>query len=240
MTFVIGKKNFFIHTSFEIEGIPSFFDDKERNMRKLSLYLVCWVLGMLPMLSQAQSPIRSFPYDEDFSANFDPDAQSFLPQWWWNKAGEGQLFQFNWQGRSDLFSLAMLPDGKYPVYAQVSLNLEGKKNMYVGFWVATLKNGGKKDMQRTLLSVSISTNGGKSFGFEIPVGPTGGFENQTTTFQYFQYPFPPAAEGQKDVVLRFEVWSNGNQQQPAILLLDDVHIAQAPGDVAPPFIVDLD
>ena len=209
-------------------------------MRKLPIYLVCWVLGMLPLLSHAQEPIRSFPYNEDFSANFDSEAQVFLPHWWWNKAGDGQIFQFNWQGRSDLFSLAMLPDGKYPVVVQVPLNLEGRKNMYVGFWVATLKNGGNKDVQRTMLSVSISTNGGKTFGFEIPVGPADGFENQTTTFQYFQYPFPPATGGLRDVVLRFEAWANGNQQQPTILLLDDIRIAQAPGDVAPPFIVNLD
>ena len=209
-------------------------------MRKLPIYLACWVLGMLPLHSQTQVPISSFPYNEDFSANFDPEAQVFLPSWWWNKTDNGQLFQFNWQGRSDLFSLAMLPDGKKPVIAQVSLNLEGRKNMYLGFWAATLKNGGSKDVQRSYLSVSISTNGGKDFGFLIPVGPANGFANQTTTFQYFQYPFPLVTDGQKNVVLRFSVWSDGSQEQPAILLLDDIRIAQAPTDVVPPFIVTLE
>ena len=209
-------------------------------MRKLPIYLACWVLGMLPMLSQAQESIRSFPYEEDFSANFISGSHAFLPNWWWNTSGEGQLFQFNWQGHSDLFSLAMLPDGRKPVVAQVSLDLQGRKNTYLGFWAATLKNGGAKDQQRRYLSVSISTNGGRDFGFEVPVGPASGFANQTTTFQYFQYPFPAVTNGHRNVVLRFSVWADEGQQQPAILLLDDVRIAQAPSDVAPPFIVTLD
>lgn len=198
------------------------------------------VLGVFPMLAPAQTPVRAFPYDQGFSANFNSEASAFLPNWWWNKEGDGQLFQFNWQGRSDLSSLAMLPDGKPPVNALVFLDLRGKKNTYLGFWVATLKNGGAKDVQRSYLSVSLSTNGGKDFGFEVPVGPAGGFENQNATFQYFQYPFPAVTDGKPSVVLRFAAWSDEGQQQPAILLLDDIHIAQAPADVSPPFIVSLE
>ncbi len=134
----------------------------------------------------------------------------------------------------------MLPEGKSPVVAQLHLNLEGRKNMFLGFWVASLKNGGARDVATSYLSVSISANGGKDFGFVVPVGPSYGFPNETTTFQYFQYPFPPITDGNDQVVVRFSVWSDGSLQQPAILLLDDIHIAQAPGDVAPPFIVSLD
>jgi hypothetical protein len=133
----------------------------------------------------------------------------------------------------------MLPDGKPPVNAQVALNLKGKKNTYLGFWVATLKNGGPRDLQRSYLSVLVSTSGGKDFGFEVPIGPAGGFANENTTFQYFQYPFPYMTDGNATVVLRFSVWSDGGPQQPAIILLDDIHIAQAPTDVTPPFIVSL-
>ena len=209
-------------------------------MRKLPFYLALWVLGVIPVFSPAQQPVRSFPYDQGFSANFNSEASLFLPNWWWNRGGNGQLFQFSWKGRSDMSSLAMLPDGTPPVIAQVNLDLRGKKNTYLGFWVATFKNGGDKDLQRAFLSVSISTNGGENFGFEVPIGPSAGFENQNTTFQYFQYPFPPVTDGNAFTVLRFSVWSDGGTQQPAIILLDDIHIAQAPTDVAPPFIVSLD
>ena len=202
--------------------------------------MVLWVLGALPLLVQAQEPVRSFPYDQAFSANFNSETPAFLKNWWWNKGGNGQLFQFNWQGRSDMFSLALLPDGKPPVSAVVFLDLRGKKNTYLGFWVATLKNGGDKDLQPSYLSVSISTNGGKDFGFEVPIGPAGGFANQNTTFQYIQCPFPAVTDGNATSVLRFSVWSDGGTQQPAILLLDDIHIAQAPADVTPPFIVSLE
>jgi hypothetical protein len=208
-------------------------------MRKLPLLMACWVLVALPALIQAQKPLSSFPYDEGFSAQFNSDAEAFLPNWQWNKGVSGQLFQFNWQGRSDMISLAMLPEGKTPVTAQVYLNLEGRKNTFMGFWVATLKNGGARDLQRSYMSVSISTNGGKDFGFYTPVGPADGFENQSTTFQYFQLPFPPVTDGRDKVVVRFSVWSDEGSQQSAIILLDDVHIAQAPTNATPPFIVSL-
>lgn len=210
-------------------------------MRKLTICLAIGVLGvMATMRSQAQKPISSFPYTEDFSAHFNQNAHEFLPGWWWNQGENGQLFQFNWQGRSDMVSLAILPEGSSPVMAQVRLNLEGKKNTFLGFWVASLKNGGPKDQGTSYLSVCVSTNGGKDFGFLVPVGPSNGFRNETTTFQYFQYPFPPITDGHDQVVVRFSVWSDGSLQQPAILLLDDIHIAQAPTDVTPPFIVTLD
>jgi hypothetical protein len=212
---------------------------KKRKMRKLPFLMACWVLAALPALVSAQSPISSFPYDEGFSAQFNPDAEVFLPNWRWNRGASGQLFQFNWQGRSDMFSLAMLPDGKAPVYADVYLNLSGKSNTFMGFWVASLKNGGARDLQRSYMSVSISTNGGKSFGFETPIGPAKGFENQTTTYQYFQYPFPPVTDNRDKVVVRFSVWSEEGPQQPAIMLLDDIHFAQAPKSATPPFIVSL-
>jgi len=201
--------------------------------------MACWVLAALPALISAQKPVSSFPYDEGFSAQFNPDAEVFLPNWRWNRGASGQLFQFNWQGRSDMFSLAMLPDGKAPVYADVYLNLSGKSNTFMGFWVASLKNGGARDLQRSYMSVSISTNDGKSFGFETPIGPANGFENQTTTYQYFQYPFPPVTDNRDKVVVRFSVWSEGGPQQPAIILLDDIQIAQAPKSATPPFIVSL-
>lgn len=194
----------------------------------------------MPFVSWSQQPIRSFPYDEDFSERFAGNAPVFLPGWRCNYGENGQLFQYNWQGRSDLYSLALLPEERLPITAQVHLNLEGKKNMFMGFWVATLKNGGARDVATSYLSVSVSANGGKDFGFVVPVGPSFGFPNETTTFQYFQYPLPPVTDGNANVVIRFSVWTDGSLQQPAILLLDDIRIAQAPGDVAPPFIVSLD
>jgi hypothetical protein len=209
-------------------------------MRKLLLAIAIGVLGAVPLASQSQEPIRSFPYDEDFSERFVQNAPAFLPGWWCNSGEKGQLFQYNWQGRSDLYSLALLPEGRSPITAQVHVNLKGRKNMFVGFWVATLKNGGARDVATSYLSVSVSANGGKDFGFVVPVGPSFGFPNETTTFQYFQYPLPAITDGNDNVVVRFSVWTEGSLQQPAILLLDDIRIAQAPGDVAPPFIVSLD
>ena len=193
------------------------------------------------MVFQAQQPVCSFPYEEGFSANFAVDTREFLPGWEWNDAEkDGQLFQFNWKGRTDMSSLALLPEGKAPVRAQLHLDLRGKKNTFMGFWVATLKNGGPKDHGKVFLSVSISPDGGSSFGFEVPIGPSEGFRNETTTFQYFQCPFPPVTNGREDLVIRFSVWSEGGTEQAAILLFDDVYIAQAPGDAAPPFIVSLE
>ncbi len=202
--------------------------------------MACGLLAILPVLSHTQESIRTFPYSQDFGANFNEKGSVFLQNWWWNKGGNGQIFQFNWQGRSDLFSLALLPDGTPPITAQLYLDLRGRKNTYLGFWAATLKNGGDKDLKKSYLAVSVSTNGGKDFGFEIPIGPAGGFPNQNNTFQYFQYPLPQVADGNATTVLRFSVWSEEGAQQPAIILLDDVRVAQAPSDVAPPFIVSLD
>ncbi|MCU0358222.1 MAG: lamin tail domain-containing protein, partial [Cyclobacteriaceae bacterium] len=109
--------------------------------------------------------------------------------------------------------------------------------MYTEFWVASRKNGLPEDQKRVKLNVGVSLDGGKTFPFVKGIGPHEGFPNANTAFEKFMFVFPPAANGQANVVLRFLTKSSGGPHRPATLLLDDIDIIQAPSDIFPPYIM---
>ncbi|MBK8489705.1 MAG: lamin tail domain-containing protein [Saprospirales bacterium] len=198
-------------------------------MRLFKVFPLVVLLGLAIALS-GQTPL-TIPYDQDFTTEFS-NSSMFYPGWLRNSMD--RVTRYYEDGN---YSMKMLPVGEeIPTFAQVRLNLTGKQNAYVGFWVATLKNGGEEDLKKTRLSVSLSTNGGASFSFGMKIGGEQGFDNQDMSFQYFLYPLPPTAFNNSQVVVRFNVKSGGGPHLPAIVLIDDVHIATEPTDIFAPFI----
>lgn len=135
------------------------------------------------------------------------------------------------------YSMKLLPMGEeINTFAQVNLNLTNKENVYVGFWVATRKNGGEDDLKKTRLTVSVSTDGGQTFGLGMKIYHHQGFENEDKPFMYFEFPLPPAAFNNNKVAVRFNVKSGGGPHLPAIVLIDDVLIEDEPADRWAPYI----
>lgn len=181
----------------------------------------------------AQEKVKNYPYNENFQTTFAPGPY-FLPHWKANNMKEGVMGQYKEGYNSCLY---MIPEGEeMPTMAMLYLDLSGKNHTYLAFKVATRKNGLPEDRKRTKLSVSISTNGGLTFGYGKKIGPEMGFENVTTGFTTYYYPFPPVATNQSNVVIRFQGKAGGGPHLASKLIIDDVRVAQAWSDIFPPFI----
>ena len=203
------------------------------NSTKKILAVAALVLSWCWSVAQ----VGAFPYQQSFETAFTPGG-NFAPNWWGNKMVSGIMGQYQ-EGHTGTHSLYMIPnEGEdIPIFVQVALDLSGKNHTYAGFWIATRKNGTDEDQKRSRVTVSVSTDGGATFGFSKKIGSERGFENLNSAFQYFEYPLPPAAVNNPNVVLRFTSKAGGGPHLPARLLIDDITIDQAHSDIFAPFIV---
>jgi len=178
--------------------------------------------------------VDDLPFHEDFEQDF-KRSKDFLDNWKANTTDSKLLGQ---QNEGSNRSLYMVPEGEHlTINADLSLNLSGKNHVYMAFDVATRKNGSREDQKRTKLSVSISTDGGKTFGFGMKIGPEMGMSNTDSKEpKNYKYPFPPLANGKRNVVIRFKAKAGGGPHKAAKLLIDDVKVSEALSDRFAPFI----
>lgn len=189
--------------------------------------------------SQMTTTIQSYPFFESFETNFAND-RNFLPNWWSSSIGSEHIGQYSGYGKTGTHALFLMPEEEeVPVSARLFLDLSGETNTFpfVKFWVASRKNGQSDDLKKTRLSVSISTDGGRSFDYGVKIGPLQGFDNKDAGFSSFVYPIPPIAFGKSEVIVQFSARTGGGPHLPAILLLDDVEVKVPTSDNYPPFIL---
>ncbi|MCB0589533.1 MAG: lamin tail domain-containing protein, partial [Phaeodactylibacter sp.] len=199
---------------------------------KITAALLC-----IGILTTAQSQPALVPFTETFQQTFLPGS-TFLPHWTGNRMTDGSMGQDIDKATGNR-ALFMAPVGEeLPTIATLSLDLSNFQGqfVYADFLVATRQNDSEDDMKRTKLSVSISVNGGP-FGYEMKVGPNQGFRNEDTDYAFYTYPFPPLANGQPDIKLRFTGKAGGGRCLPTKILIDNVDVKASPYDMQKPFIV---
>lgn len=196
-------------------------------------------LAGIAIMEVAHAQVATYPYSQDFEEPFLTGHNvAFLPNWWGNYMAQDTMGQYNAFAHSGSHSLFMLPEGEeFKTIVQVRLDLSDAANTFSEIWVASRKNGAAEDEKRVKLNAAVSVNGGITFPYVTSFGPHEGFANANTEFQKFVFAFPPATNNKSEVVLRFIGRSGGGPHLPAMLLIDDILVAQAETDTFPPYIM---
>jgi len=203
--------------------------------------LIILVFYVCCFCSNAFGQVTQFPYNEGFDNETFTQGTDvyFITNWFGNFVDGIRIFQEGSNVHNGTAALGLWPipeeghDGEeVEIIAQVDLDLTDLENAVTHFWLATVATGYMKHVK---LYTRLSTDGGKTFGPKVIIGPDPrGFENTNTPYQEFLYAFHPNAFFKSDVVFQFMAKAGAKSGTPAKILIDDITIYAAPEDIFQP------
>jgi hypothetical protein len=197
----------------------------------------CYLPAFIYFIFSLQVPsvngqIINLPYREGFENSFvlSPAGCTnldclieFLPAWFANEAHANSRIYPDTNAKSGVVALGMIPITSFSPEIILKLAPGSPEALSVDFYATGYKNGGDKDTRTSILYVSVSMDGGLSFGSETEIDT---FRNERQLdYRPYHFEFIPQTMSVNDVRVKWRAIRSGSGAgQAAKIFLDEVEV----------------